>query len=98
MAEISRLPGTNTESWDWQIKAYCRGEDPTTFFHPPNERGVKRAQRIKNAKAFCDPCPVKKECADHALTVQEPYGIWGGLSEEELVEIYKPKKNRSVSV
>jgi WhiB family redox-sensing transcriptional regulator len=23
------------------------------------------------------------QCRTHALSVQEPYGIWGGLSEDE---------------
>jgi WhiB family redox-sensing transcriptional regulator len=27
-------------------------------------------------------------CREHALTVREPYGVWGGLSEHEREEIY----------
>jgi WhiB family redox-sensing transcriptional regulator len=31
----------------------------------------------------CASCPVIQQCREHALAVQEPYGIWGGLSEDE---------------
>ena len=32
---------------------------------------------------MCDTCPVIDTCRRHALDVQEQYGVWGGLSEEE---------------
>ncbi|WP_162237328.1 WhiB family transcriptional regulator, partial [Aeromicrobium sp. Leaf272] len=35
----------------------------------------------------CARCPVIEQCREHALTVQEPYGVWGGLSEAERREI-----------
>jgi WhiB family redox-sensing transcriptional regulator len=88
MANLSRLPGKNADLWDWQLLARCRGGDPEMFFHPRDERTTARAKRIKIAKAFCEPCPVKKECLEHALSVREPYGIWGGMSEEERKQIY----------
>ncbi|MTA96041.1 MAG: WhiB family transcriptional regulator, partial [Actinobacteria bacterium] len=42
---------------------------------------------IIEAKAICASCPVLAQCRDHALAVQEPYGIWGGLSEDERAEL-----------
>lgn len=54
-----------------------------TFFHPPNERGEEREARINNAKTICRTCPVADECLTHALAIPEPYGTWGGLSEDE---------------
>ncbi|MBU6214198.1 MAG: WhiB family transcriptional regulator, partial [Actinomycetales bacterium] len=24
-----------------------------------------------------------KQCLSHALTVREPYGVWGGMTEDE---------------
>lgn len=89
MANLSRFPATSADSWDWQLKAACRGEDPNTFFHPMNERTTARARRIEAAKVVCNSCPVKNECADHAFRVQEPYGVWGGLSEEERAKILR---------
>lgn len=32
------------------------------------------------AMEICSRCPVKKLCADYALTNREPYGIWGGTT------------------
>jgi WhiB family redox-sensing transcriptional regulator len=57
------------------------------FFHPDGERGPSRNNRIALAKAVCASCPVIQMCREHALAVQEPYGIWGGLSEDERLVI-----------
>ncbi|MEY3448065.1 MAG: hypothetical protein RLZZ14_589, partial [Actinomycetota bacterium] len=35
-------------------------------------------------------------CRAHALAVQEPYGIWGGLSEEERIEIISRSQRRGI--
>ena len=83
MADYSRLPGPNSDFWDWQLAAACRGEDPDIFFHPEGERGAMKAARESAAKAVCGRCPVVKQCLSHALTVREPYGVWGGMTEDE---------------
>ena len=83
MADIARLPGPAIDSYEWQLHAACRGMDSDTFFHPPDERNKARADRIAAAKAICRHCPAIAACRDHALSVREPYGIWGGLSEEQ---------------
>jgi WhiB family redox-sensing transcriptional regulator len=83
MADVSRLPGPNADVWDWQLLGSCRGADPNIFFHPEGERGPAREAREKAAKQICGTCPVRVTCAEHALAVREPYGVWGGLSEDE---------------
>ena len=83
MADISRLPGPASEVWDWQLLGRCRGLDPDLFFHPENERGAARERRITRAKKICATCPVLEQCRAHALAVREPYGVWGGTSEED---------------
>ena len=83
MADTRRLPGPQLTRWDWQLAAACRGMASATFFHPPDERGPARAARIHDAKQICRTCPVLNQCLTHALTIPEPYGIWGGLSEDE---------------
>lgn len=83
MADVTRLPGPNSDFWDWQLDAACRGMDSDIFFHPDRERGASRERRIQSAKAVCAACPVIKQCAEHALKVREPYGVWGGMSEED---------------
>jgi WhiB family redox-sensing transcriptional regulator len=57
--------------------------DTAIFFHPQAERNAAREARIAQAKAICRTCPAIRECLEHALRVREPYGIWGGRSEDE---------------
>lgn len=83
MADSRRLAEPITDVWDWQLRGACRGADSARFFHPDGERGRSRARREREAKAVCRGCPVRAECAAHALTVREPYGVWGGFSERE---------------
>ena len=35
------------------------------------------------AKAICAACPVSTVCLEHALSVREKEGIWGGATEKE---------------
>ncbi len=88
MADISRLPGPNSDLWEWQLRGACRGEDPKLFFHPEGERGASRRNRDAAAVKVCLRCPVIAECAAHALAVREPYGVWGGLTEDEREAVY----------
>jgi WhiB family redox-sensing transcriptional regulator len=97
MADTRRLPGPNTERWDWQLQAHCRGLDSAHFFHPDNERGAARAARVSRAKAICQRCPVRLECRRHALAAREPYGIWGGLTEHERETLLRIGSRRLVT-
>jgi WhiB family transcriptional regulator, redox-sensing transcriptional regulator len=73
----------HAEAWGWQMSARCRGTDPSVFFHPDGERGRKRRHRQQNAKRFCAQCPVVMDCLEYSLRFREPYGIWGGITEDE---------------
>jgi WhiB family redox-sensing transcriptional regulator len=94
MADFSRLPGPNADLWDWQLVAACRGVDSSLFFHPEGERGAARSAREAAAKEVCMRCPVRAECATHALSVREPYGVWGGLTEDEREEMMGRSRHR----
>ncbi len=83
MTSQMRLPPPVAESWDWQLEAACRGMGVENFYHPPAERRTTKQRRINQAKAICGGCPVLEQCRRHALSSLEPYGIWGGLSEED---------------
>src|SRR4029079_12297696 len=97
MADFSRLPGPNADLWDWQLLAACRGVDSSPFFHPEGERGAARSAREMSAKEVCMRCPVRAECATHALAVREPYGVWGGLTEDEREAMMGRSRNRSAT-
>lgn len=92
MADVSRLPGPNADFWDWQLDAACRGMDSDLFYHPDGERGPRREQRIQRAKAICSACPVLSQCRSMALKSREPYGIWGGMSEEEREALFRARR------
>ncbi len=79
----------------WWESAACRGLPTAMFFHPHQERGPDRRRRENNAIAVCRRCPVITACRTHAEWMAEPYGIWGGLTEEE--RLRAPRRNRSAS-
>ncbi len=87
MTNVAHLPGPIAEMWDWQRQGLCRGQDSARFFHPDGERGVSRGRREADAKALCRDCPVRPECAAHALGTREPYGVWGGFTETERLRL-----------
>ncbi|MGL5865052.1 MAG: WhiB family transcriptional regulator [Dermatophilaceae bacterium] len=92
MAETTRLPGPVADLWDWQFDGSCRRVGPEVFFHPEGERGSKRRRRATAAKEICLACPVLQQCRQHALTVREPYGVWGGLTEDEREGYYTGRR------
>lgn len=89
MTDVRRLPTPVADMWDWQMRAACRDQDTATFFHPDRERGPAHARRERRAKQVCAECPVRAQCRAHALSVREPYGVWGGLSESERLKILR---------
>ncbi|MDP1719744.1 MAG: WhiB family transcriptional regulator [Candidatus Nanopelagicaceae bacterium] len=96
MAEISRLPKPVAQVWEWQQSGACRDLPSEMFFHPDGERGPSRRNRESRAKAICATCPVIQQCRNHALAVEEPYGIWGGLSEDDRLSILE-NNNRKIN-
>lgn len=84
-----------SETWSWQMDAACRGMPSALFFHPWNERGVNRVERIERAKQICSGCPVIDACRLHALQAQEMYGVWGGLSEDERLVLLNRHRSRA---
>jgi len=68
----------------WQTGAACSGEMGAVFYPPmrPEKKSVRLA-REERAKAICALCPVRRTCLEHAVTNNERYGIWGGLTDHE---------------
>ena len=64
----------------WRDHAGCRGVDPG-IFHPDDEE--ENEFSAEPAKAICNACPVREPCLEHAITVREKHGVWGGLTARE---------------
>ena len=68
----------------WQKDALCQQHSTNLFFPPATfEKKDDRVKREFKAKAVCDGCPVKIDCLQEAMSISEPFGIWGGLTETE---------------
>jgi hypothetical protein len=65
----------------WHRQALCRAVDTEVFFPADEECSPQRLHRERIAKAICAACPVRQQCAVHALAHGELHGVWGGLSE-----------------
>ena len=70
------FPGMDADDQGWQEQALCAETDPEAFF--PEKGGSTR-----EAKKICTGCEVRTECLEYALSNDERFGIWGGLSERE---------------
>jgi WhiB family transcriptional regulator, redox-sensing transcriptional regulator len=66
-----------------QSDAACRNLGGKLFFAPEGERTAARHRREAAAKAVCARCPVQMPCALYALATRQPYGVWGGLTEDD---------------
>ena len=82
-ATYNKLPKPLYETYKWQEEAACRGMDTELFYLPENSRGTNKQTIVTAAKKICATCTVKSECLEYALAIDEPYGVWGGMSEEE---------------
>jgi WhiB family redox-sensing transcriptional regulator len=40
---------------------------------------------------------VLQQCRTHALKVREPYGVWGGMTEDEREVIYAQQTGRRLA-
>ena len=73
-----------SDVWEWQVVGRCRDRPGEQFFHPEDDLGrISRRLREAAAKRVCQGCPVRPQCATHALSVGEEYGVWGGFSEAD---------------
>lgn len=60
----------------WREDAICSSTDPEAFY-------PDKGNSSKDAKTICGLCPVQPDCLDYALSRDERFGVWGGLSERE---------------
>lgn len=83
MNQYATKPFMSTGNRRWMKDAACAKPevDPDLFF-PVSNNWEK--ERVEKAKSICLTCPVVEQCLSYALENDETYGIWGGLSPEQL--------------
>ena len=91
-SHYKKLPAPIIENYEWRLLGACNGVDPEVFFLPYGVRTSTKEKLIQEAKKICATCPVITECRNFALETEEIYGVWGGLSEDERIDIIR--KNR----
>ena len=68
----------------WQLEAKCGDREPERFAG----RG--------GGEWMCPSCPVREQCLEFALeSPWQPYGIWGGLSQQAVVKLWRDRHPRA---
>jgi WhiB family redox-sensing transcriptional regulator len=94
------LPKFDFVPMPWIGEAACRGMDPN-FFQPDIGQPATEAKQICNGRKATrrttglPPCPVRTECLNHAVAMNER-GIWGGTTERErrAIRAKEPRSKR----
>lgn len=73
----------------------CTNTDPDLWFpdhglHNENDSPM----RYREAKKLCKVCPVRDLCLEYALIQGEAFGMWGGLTPRERMQIRGRKRGR----
>jgi WhiB family redox-sensing transcriptional regulator len=69
----------------WRDKGACRGLNPQIFYPETDEEAG-------DAKRVCHACTVQTLCLEHALSVREKEGVWGGATERERRRIIRQRR------
>ena len=67
------------ESVEWMRDGACRGGSVDVWFPEQPD--------FRDAREVCRRCRVRVECLDYAVRRPEVFGVWGGTSPTERVEI-----------
>ena len=70
-------------------QANCAGMNPSLFFPERGSPPHVEAQ-VREAKAVCYGCVIRKECLDENL--REEFGVWGGTTPRERRKIRRQRK------
>lgn len=79
---------TSVSVGEWHRRGACSARDAARFFQPIGDPRRARRQREARAVAVCAACPVRAECAAHALTARERCGVWGGFTESDRRQLW----------
>ncbi len=69
-------PSQHHRDLEWHASALCAETDPEAFF-------PDRGESPRAAIAVCLRCEVRRECLAYALTNDERFGVWGGMTARQ---------------
>jgi len=84
------------DEWAWQEQSNCRNADSDLFFLDPMMRGKEKRNKEQEAKKICKGCPVVQQCLNHALSIPEFFGVWGGMTADQRNSILRKQGLRIV--
>lgn len=97
-----RLPQRAETEWDgpsliemiaahrpaWHADALCKEHPHLNWFPKEGQNTDPQVREI------CNRCPVRDECLEHALSLPERHGVWGGLSARQLSRARAERRNQ----
>lgn len=69
---------------DWMTDASCVGHPNSEIFFTDREHA---SEYVIKARQVCADCPVWRNCLDFAISHSEEYGVWGGLTNRERIQV-----------
>lgn len=87
------------EEAEWLDEAQCAKEKAAELFFSPASRESRQDRLVREeaAKLVCQRCVVIKNCLDYALSTKEKYGVWGGMTAEERLNMIKEQEQEKAS-
>ena len=73
----------------WRERAACLGEDNDLWFDADDY------QKVKQAIAICQTCPVKTDCLEYAVETKPKYGIFGGLRPAQIRRVIRERHSET---
>lgn len=70
---------------EWRWEAACLDVGPSVFYPPSGQRPVE-------AQVLCSGCGVRVECLEYALTNNQHWGVWGGLTERQRFAVKRARR------
>ena len=75
----------SNQEWAWREKALCKKYKDIDFFS--EDIGA-----IRKSISICNRCPVIAECLHYAITKEEVFGVWGGISQRNRRPLHRKYK------
>lgn len=78
---------------DW-LRASCRGLDTDMFYD--HKTGLEeKGLTLNHLRRICMSCPIQYDCLTIGVA-HEPFGFWGGLSEDERRHLHARKDSKVI--